>query len=351
MDTLTHRILDTLSSNLNEPLSINQLTTIIKQKYGTGNYKNIYEKLQHLKREGLINQETIGRSTIIKLNTQNYLLTDFLSQIEIEKKLNFLKNRTELLNLLIDMEHSLNGISSIKSISTIDPTRNIKLNRIELLILLNNTSRYQKDTARLFQELKRLQNKYNLRIDSLILHENDFSDLLRSKEINPLREALTKETILYNPQAFWSQIRQTIAETEIKIIKIETKPTDIPEQDLIYNLTRFGYTEFGSTYQPGKPICIEYIVTSLLLSDNIRRQEAIPIILSKNSFKTNLLVFLTQKYETAGKLLSLLRILHRIKPTNPIHTTISILETLNVREIPTNNEKDISQKMRLYNVA
>ena len=75
MDTLTLRILDTLSSNLGDSLSINQLTERIRETYGTAYYANIYQKLQKLKKEGLVSLDLIGRSTNVKLNFQNYLLS------------------------------------------------------------------------------------------------------------------------------------------------------------------------------------------------------------------------------------------------------------------------------------
>ena len=62
MDTPTLRILDTLSSNIGDSLSINQLTERIKDTYGTAYYANIYQKLQDLKNEGLLTLDQMGRS-------------------------------------------------------------------------------------------------------------------------------------------------------------------------------------------------------------------------------------------------------------------------------------------------
>jgi len=86
MDTPTLRILDTISSNLGDSISINQLTERIRETYGTAHYANIYHKLQKLKKEGLLSLDLIGRSSNIKLNFQNYLLIDTLAEMEIEKK-------------------------------------------------------------------------------------------------------------------------------------------------------------------------------------------------------------------------------------------------------------------------
>src|SRR3990170_4132565 len=264
MDMLAFRILSTLSSSIGDSLSINQLAERVKSTYGTAYYANIYRKLQNLKKEGVLRLDLIGKSSIVRLNFQNYLLTDLLAEMEIEKKMEFLNERNELLlPLMTEMEESLSDKCSIKSISSINPTRNIRLNRIEFLFLLRKTSDYLDQPIGLYREMQKLDNKFNLKIDSLILREDDFADLTTSKEINPLREALAKQTTLFCPQLFWSDLKRIMGKTEITLIQKETRPADIPELDMVYNLSRFGYKEFGSIIEEGKKFCIEYIVTAL----------------------------------------------------------------------------------------
>ncbi len=348
MGTLTLRIIDTLSSNLGDSLSINQLVERIKKAYGTAYYANIYKELQKLKKEGMLSLEPIGRSTNVKLNFKNYLLIDRLSEMEIEKKRVFLTKRNDQILFLSEIEKFLNDTCAIKTISSIKPTTNIKLNRTELLFLLRKTQEYHKETLELYKEMLRLQRKYNLRINSLIINRDDFQDLITSDEINPLKEALSEQIVFFYPQAFWSEIKQITEKTEIKSISAETKPANISKLDLTYNLYRFGYREFGLQMTQGRKLCIEYIITAILLQEDARLTEAIPIILAKNNFKTNILAFLSQKFDTAGKLLGLLRILQAIKPSRETNETIGILETLNTEEIPAEKES-ILQKMGLYN--
>jgi hypothetical protein len=347
MDTPTLRILNTLSSNLGEYLSINQLTERIKDKYGTAHYANIYQSLQELKNQGLVKLNKIGRSSNVELNFQNYLLMDTLAEIEIEKKRNFLSERNQLIPFLAEMHKALQDRCTIKSVTAMNPASNMKLNRIEFLFLLNKTPEYHTETLQIYKEMQKLQNKHNLKINTLITDQNDFHDLLTSDEINPLREALTEQITFFCPQTFWTQIKQIAEKTEIKTIKTETKPASTPDSDLAYNLNRFGYREFGRPIDQGKRICLEYITTTMLLRDDARLLEAIPIILAKNTFKTNPMTFLTQKYETTGKLLGLLKILQTHKPKPEIKETIDILETLNIEEVPA-DEESILQKMRLY---
>jgi len=348
MDASTLRILDTLSSNLGASLSINQLTEKIRETYGTAYYANIYQKLRKLEKEGIISLDLIGRSTNVKLNFQNYLLIDTLAEMEIQKKKNFLTKRSDQLLFLAEIDRFLNGTCAVGSVSSINPTRNIKLNKAELLFLLRKTPEYYNETLQLYRGMLKLQKKHNLRINSFIVDRDDFYDLVTSDEINPLREALGEEITFFCPQVFWSEIRQVAEKTGIRSIKTETKPANISDLDLTYNLDRFGYKEFGLRMLQGKKFCIEYIITAILLQGDMRLIEAIPIILAKNRFKSNVLAFLSQKFEIAGKLMGLLRILHAIKPTRETAETIAFLETFDAGEIPA-DEESVLQKMRLYN--
>jgi hypothetical protein len=268
--------------------------------------------------------------------------------MEIEKKKNFLAKRTDQILFLTEIDKLLNETDTIRSVSSINPTKNIKLNKTELLFLLRKTPEYHNETLQLYKEMLKLQKKHNLKINSLILDRNDFHEQIKSDEINPLREALSEKTTFFGPQAFWSEIKQVAETTEIRNIKTETKPANISNSDLTYNLYRFGYKEFGLQLAQGKTFCIEYITTAILLQDDARLTEAIPVILAKNSFKSNTLAFLTQKFETTGKLMGLLKILHTIKPTRETAETIDFLETFNAEIIPA-DEESILQKMRLYN--
>ena len=94
--------------------------------------------------------------------------------------------------------------------------------------------------------------------------------------------------------------------------------------------------------------CIEYVITAVLLQEDARLTEAVPVVLAKNNFKPNVLAFLSQKYETAGKLLGLLKALNKIKSIRDVAETVELLELLNPEVIPA-EEDMIAEKLRLYN--
>ncbi len=348
MDKATIQILNTISSSIGDSLSINQLTNQIKDRYGSAYYANIYEKLQNLKDNGLLNLEPIGRSSNINLNFENYLLIDTLSDMEIEKKIEFLYKKTSLFSFLNEMDKSLSDRCCIRSISAINPLKNTKLNRIELLSLFNETPDYSNQTIEIYKATQNLQKKYNLKINNLILDKKDFFSLLTSDEINPVREALSNQINLYNPQAFWSQIKEAAQKSQIKTIQTETKPLSISDLDLNLNLNRFGYREFGTSILEGKKLCIEYIATSLFLREEARGIDAVAVILAKNSFNSNLLAFLSQKYELSPRLLGILEVLQQTNPKSEVENTLKILKAINVQELPADKES-IRQKLELYN--
>jgi hypothetical protein len=351
LDTTTRRILNVLSSDLGRQFSINNLTQKIKETYGTAYYANIYNRLHDLEKQQFITLNQIGKSSIITLNFQNYLLTDLIAELETSKKIEAIIGKASLQRLVEKMDRDFGNQPSIKSICAIDLERNIKLNRLELLFLLRNTDTdhaHQEETWSIYTKLHSIESQYNLKIDSLTLNEAEFKQFLESDEANPVKEMMYRKTVLLSPQAFWNTVREIIEKgTKIRTDENELNPTDITETDLTYNLARFGYEEFGSTTKTGHKICIEDIATALLMQRNIRRTEAIPIILAKSDANSNLLTFLSKKYEVAGRLLGLLKILVQTRPREHAEQAIRFLEASGAKEVMA-DKNSILQRMTLY---
>ena len=354
MDATTFRILDIVSTYLGKFFSINQLTEKIREVYGTAYYANIYKKLHDLEAQGILNLNRFGKSSIIKLNFNNYLLIDFLTEMELKKKIEFLERRTYLQVLLGEMDNCFGDSNSIKSILSVDPEKNSKLNKMEFLCLLRHLdqeSRIKDETIDICGKFRRLQDKHNLRIDSLILDGFAFHALLESDEVNPLKEILSRKMVFFCPQAFWSEVREIVEKgIEIRTEEMAIRPDEISETDLVSNLARFGYKEFGSRIGPGRRICIEYIVTSLLMQGDPRRVMAVPVITAKNNVNSNVLIFLSQKFGVSEKLLGILKVLADVKPREEIKSAIELLEVLNVKEIEIDRD-GVLEQMRLYNAA
>ncbi len=207
------------------------------------------------------------------------------------------------------------------------------------------------ETKSVYRMMRDAQSKRNIRADGLLLSTEDFADTLASDEVNPLKEMLSNKVTFHAPQAFWTEIAAILARGyKIRLRNTETNPAKIAEKDLIFNLNRFGYREIGPKITEEEKICIEYIIASLLMKGDARRINAIPAILSKNKANYNLLIFLSQKCGVSGRLLGLLRTMHKIKPKEKIAIVIDILEELVTKEIKA-DEEAVARSMRSYNVV
>ena len=350
MDGTTFRILDALSRNLGSQISINKLTKEIEELRGSAYYANVYNRVRSLSKEGIVSLTRAGKSSFVSLNFGSYLTMDLLTEMELTRKRELLKTRKELQFLLADIEEHFKDRRLTVSICLTSPEKNVKLNRAELLILLQAGDNGKRDGMReMHSTITSLQRTHNIRLDYLALGREEFHELLRSEERNPLKEMLADKIAFFNPQGFWSQIRDAIAHGMlIRFGREETHPAKVAERDLVYNLARFGYTEMGSETETGENTSVEYIITSLMVKGNSRRVEAVPVILAKNRVNYSLLIFLSQKYGVSDRLLGLLKALNKIKPEKPRRETIEILEAMNVKELEA-HEASIRQRLRLYN--
>jgi len=357
MDEATYRILNILSRNLGKPLSINEITCKIEEAYGGTYYANTNEKIHNLAKEGIIVLSKAGRSWLTSLNFNNYMIIDLLAEMELRRKQDFLQGKQEMQMLMIEINTQLHSILLIKSISLINPERNSKLNKAELLIHISRAKmeKMEETKTSIHAIIESLQKIHNIRIDYMILEDKMLLNLLKSDEINPAREMLSNKIVIWNPQEFWMEIKKAGTEG-IKIIakEGETNPAKITDEDLIFNLARFGYTEFGPQIKLEKLVCIEYIITAIMFQKDARRTDAIPVILAKNLDKTNydLLLFLSRKYGFSGRILGILRSLRKIiaREMTEINEPITLLETARIEEIKTDS-KSMKEKLRLYNVT
>ncbi len=351
VDETTFRILDTLWKGTGRPLSINELTSKIRESHGTAYYTNIYQKIRALSKEGTITLTKAGRSLIANLNFSNYLLIDRLTELDLKRKHDLLARSKELQMLFQEAGGRYEGIRSIESISAINAERNLKLNRAEFLIL-QHTSKHNNldhEMINIHTIGRDLGSLHNIKLDLIIMTTDALLGFLTSDEINPLREALSSKITFYSPQNFWTHIATAFARGyRIKLLERETNPAKIPQKEFVFNLARFGYKETGLQAWEGEKICIEYIVASILMKEDARRIDAIPMLLAKNNANHSLLIFLSQKYRLSGRLLGLLKALNKINSTRETKSAIEILETLGTKEIRA-DERSIEQKMRLYN--
>ena len=349
MKEIESRILDILSRQIGNPISIRKIRDKINEIYGHAHYPMIYSTIQDMAERKILVLDKYGKSSIASLNFENSLLIDSLAQVELINKVRFLEKRKDWQTLVLLINGYFREYSTIKSILIHQPERNAKLNRMELFIVLRNDEQIE-EQKNIHKIMGLLQQVQNIRLDFLLISEADFSNLLRG-DANPIKEILADKIVIFYPQTFWFIIKE-MSDEGIQIhVQENIHPAKISEQDIEYNLDRLGYSEFGTKIVGGNNIGTEYLVASLLIKGDARRREAIPIILAKNSEKTNfgLLVFLCQKYGVAEKIFPVLKLVYEVKPSDDLGRTIKMLKDLKITEEKINTN-EIKKKMRLYNV-
>lgn len=349
MSNTQFKIIDTISREIGNPISISGLTTEIKERYGSAYYPNIYNSLISLEKEKIIKIAKYGNTSIPTLNFSNYLLPDTLIEIELQRKREFLKTWPEAQILFANIDSSFSNLSSIRSIILINPARNMKLNRTELLFILGSGE--ESKFASIDKLISEMKDQLATRIEYVITIESELIDLLKSSERNAIKEMFSNKIAIHLPQNFWILIRNAYTHGfQIRFETEETDPFKISESKLSYNLARFGYKEIGPEIRQESEISIEYIIASILLKDDKRRIAAIPIILAKNKANYRLLAFLSQRFGFAEKLLGLLDVLNDIEPTKEIQEGIEVLRTWGIQPIKA-DKSHIRNAMLLYGIG
>lgn len=351
------KILDILSREIGNPISIRHLNGKINSMHGPSHYPATYSHIQELAKKKILNIDKYGKSSVASLNFDNPLLIDNIAQVEIINKIHFLAERKDWQILVLQTGAYLREFSTIGSILIINPETNAKLNRIEFLILLRKEN--ERESKDIRNDMALLQRAHNIRIDYLMLDEASFESLLRREDANPIKEVMSDKIVMFYPQTFWFMIKNLLDRgIRIKVEEESISLERISEQDIIFNLARFGYKEIGTKITQGKPIGIEYLVASILIKkDGIRRLEAIPIILAKNNGGINyrLLVFLATKFKMIRQLYSILKVLEGIAPTKEVKQIMREI-TIVKQKVKTDQQpielsvKDMKKKMKLYNV-
>lgn len=361
MDSTTFRILDTLSRDPGRRQSINGLVREIKELGYSAYYKNIYNKIQKLKEEGLLLVKKTGNISLVSLNLTSLQLIDQLMIMELEKKKQILQEYPQEEEFIRGLESIHEG--GLLSTALIRPQRNIKLNAAEVLYLTVN-----EEAESLLTHSKKLARRHNKAVYPLILREQEFQEMLQTREKNQVKELLKDKTVLVNPTLFWKTVSRTRPQ---EAEEGELDPGKIGVERLYYNLSRFGYTAFTTRPQEKTgETNIETLVMACLLAGDARLAEAVAVLLAKNRVNYRLLLYLALKHhklsmmgyliETTSELirdkerrdelneaLKLFRVYHempaKVSSKNPTARRWGV-KTKTTR-------KDFKEKMRLYNAV
>ena len=349
MNGTEFRVLDAMSKRVSDPISIRQLTSEMKRESGPAYYPNIYRALSSLEKEGIVTMEKRGRASIPTLNFASYLLLDTLTEMELQKKREFLQKRPHTWPLLESLEREIGDLPSVESILLLDPERNAKLNRAEPLVLMDENDKAREGRAE--KAAREIGIRLNVRVEPLVVAGTELVEGLRSPQKNPFKEMLSEVVVLCMPQNFWKLIRDAVVHgVRIRFDPERTDPSKIGEKDLAYNLARLGYREIGSLVERGQGFSVEYTVSSALLSEDKRRIAAVPVLLAKNKIDYPLLCFLSRRYGFAEKLLGALIAMIKVVPTKEVDHTIAAISGAGVSPAKM-DEAHIRQTLRLYGIG
>lgn len=292
-------ILDLLSSTISKEISISGLSNQLKEKGFSGDYKNTYQKIMQFEKENLIIIKQIGNSKTLTINYDNPKTISNLAMMELAKKIDFIEKNPKL-------SKSLANLTKIDSdfIAISDFLKSIELNRIELLILTKNP-------LDALKKCNMIQDKISIRIDCLALKKADFINLIKNNN-NIILKILSNKIILSNQENYFEFMGNILKESNLSIKKYDF--TNLNESELRYNLSRFGYSEFGAE-QASKDISFEEAIIATLMFGTARQKTALAELITKNDFSAELLSFLAKMYSKQSELEL---IIQKIKSTSKL---------------------------------
>ncbi len=340
MKELRFRILKQLSREPNKVISVNALKEKMRVSYGSAYYSNVHAEVKKLVNESILAKSSAG----ICLNFSSFELTDLLAEIELERKKAFARKTSEAGMLLLEMENYFKN--AVRFAFLLEAEKNLKLNRVELVCIVNNVKEVKKKVRELVETLRPA---HSLNLDVLILTESEFLDLVFGAEDTYLKTFLENKTVILSPQLFWITLREEMKKRQF--VGSGREPIKLTDEVISLSMAGFGYKELGTRKQ-GRRARLEDVITNILLIGKARRVEAIPALIAKR-FKArrkvyyDYLIFLCLRHSESAKLLGLLKILNKEKPNEETAEAIRELEKFGLKTKKM-DAKAIKQKMRLY---
>lgn len=353
-NTTTLRVLDTLSRRIGESESIRSLADQVEEHHGTGHYPNVHEQLDRLQEEGIVRFEKAGRSKIPHLRFDRVGFPDTMATLELWRKDKLLKDRPAAAQALIHLEANLANDEHVLSISLAEPHRNLKLRRLEPLVLLRSRRRGEVRSdereveLELTEQLANLEEDTSLRIDPWILPAQRYGEWLRAPEASPAPRILRSEICLWHPQAFWRSIAESLPHGEGLAPETPARVASLDDAGLAWNLTRWGYEERGRELDDGGPaLCPETVTIGALAKEIPRWIGAAGVVLTKADIQPALLAYLAKAEEQGDQLAGILEILLEREPTQALQHTLDLLNALGI-ESTTIEQDMVLDAVELY---
>lgn len=335
--TRRFRVLDTLARTIGESHSLRSFADQVKSNHGTGHYPNVHDQLERLARDDIVSFHKAGRSKVPRLRFDRTGFADEMATLELWRKRQLLEARPTAAEPLDQLETSLAEADSVLSVCLAEPDRNLRLRRLEPLVLIQDTDPEApcSDEGALAERLAELQAETSLRIDPWIVPARGYGERLRAREANPAPRFLHTETCLWHPQAFWRTVAEALPHGEGLAPETPARLASLAQPALAWNLTRWGYEERGRELDDqATRLCPEAATVGALAADVPRWTGAAGVVLAKADIEPALLVYLAKAEDEGERLGGIVEVLHEREPDPQLAQTLGLLEAFEIEPEP-----------------
>jgi DNA-binding transcriptional ArsR family regulator len=336
--TRRFRVLDTLARTIGESHSLRSFADQVKNAHGTGHYPNVRNQLRRLQSEGIVTFEKAGRSKVPRLRFEQTGFPDTMAALELWRKRSLLDDEPTAREAMAKVEAKLTHDGRVRSMSLVDPERNVELRRLELLVLVQHSRQQAAGGQQLERDLDLatrladLENDTALRVDAWAAPADRFGERLTSPNANPAPRILRDQTCIWNPQALWRSVAASLPHGTGLAPSTPRRLSSVEEDQIAANLARWGYEERGrEVAERSTSLCPEAVVVAALVADIPRWIGAAGLVLAKADFDPGLLTYLAKAEDQADRLAGIVEILHERDPDPEFEHTLQLLEALEVQ--------------------
>lgn len=348
--TRRFRVLDTLARTVGESHSLRSFAEEVKSSHGTGHYPNVRDQLERLAQEGMVSFEEAGRSKVPRLRFDHTGFADTMATLELWRKRQLLEERPTAIEPLNRLEASLSEEASVLSVCLAEPDRNLRLRRLEPLILIHgdDSDAASSEEVALGERVADIQAETSLRIDPWIVPAPRYAEWLRARDANPAARILHTETCLWHPQAFWRTVAEALPHGGGLAPETPARLASLDQPALAWNFTRWGYEERGRELDDqASRLCPEAVTAGALAADVPRWTGAAGVVLAKADLDASLLAYLAKSEDEAGRLAGIVEILQDHEPRPSLEHTLALLEALGIEAEPIERDM-VMETVELY---
>jgi len=181
------KIVNYLGKNIKKSYTMHELSRLLEIPYAS-----FYRTVQTIK--DLLIIETVGKSKVIRLNTNNPVVKSHLIVSSDEERKDYLKNQPIIRKIAAE----LNTRDIVILFGSYAKGGQNEKSDIDILVI-------NKDGKKSVS-FSKYELFYKKRINPIFVRKKEFKEMLKDKEENVGKQALKNHIILNNPEEFWKCI-------------------------------------------------------------------------------------------------------------------------------------------------